>query len=176
MPPLPMERFLTPEGSLVVPEGFIRSRQDLTRGVPFEWVIEGDLTLVLQVPTGFAVIWREEDPATLVSAVIEETQPHAPPRGADALERLPIRLLLRRARVPLATIPLAGGLRRIIPDGHAARSVIEFIIVDWLLHAGCVRGPGDYGSFIEVGWRRVDKAIDQILVPPFGVPRGGYLP
>jgi len=176
MPPLPMERFLTPEVRLVVPDGFIRSRQDLTRGVPFEWLVEGNLTLVLQVPTGFAVIWREASPTTVVSTAADETQPHLPPRGADVLERPPIRLLLRLARIPLATVPLAAGLRCVIPDDGAAQSTIEIIIVDWLLHAGCVRAPGDYGSFIELGWRRIEKAANQILVPPSGVPRGGYLP
>ena len=176
MPPLPMERFLVPGDSPAVPDGFIRLRQDLTRGVPFEWLVEGDVTLLLQVPTGFAAIWREMDPARLVSAARDESGPHTAPRGSNPLERPPIRLLLRRARVPLATIPLAAGLRRILPDGDAAQSAIELVVVDWRLHAGCVRGPGDYGSFVEVAWRRADKAPDRIVVPPFGTPRGGYLP
>ena len=74
MPPMPMERFLVPGDSPAVPDGFIRLRQDLTRGVPFEWLVEGDVTLLLQVPTGFAAIWREMDPARLVSAAREETR------------------------------------------------------------------------------------------------------
>jgi hypothetical protein len=176
MPPLPMERFLVIEEPLVIPELFVRSRQELTRGVPFEFLVDGDLTLLLQVPTGCAAIWRDEDPAKLVSAATEETRSHTAPRGADVLERSPIRLLLRRARVALAAIPLTAGLRRVIPDGDAAPSAIELIIVDWRLHAGCVRGPGDYGSFVDVAWRRSDKAADRLLLPPFGIPRGGYLP
>src|SRR5215217_4180691 len=104
MPPLAMDRFLIPGDSPAVPDGFVRLRQELTRGVPFEWPMAGDLTLLRQVPTGFATIWREVDPATLVSAAIEETQPHPSYRGTDPLERPPIRLLLRRARVPLAAI------------------------------------------------------------------------
>src|SRR5215207_6638346 len=176
MPPLAMEPFLISGDSPAVPDGFIRLRQDLTRGVPFEFTVEGDVTLLLQVPTGFAAIWREQDPARLVSAAGEETGPHTSPRGADPLERAPVRLLLRRARVLLATIPLVAGLRRIMPDGDAAQSALELIVVDWRLHAGCVRGPGDYGSFVEIAWRRADQASDQIVVPPFGIPRGGYLP
>ena len=116
------------------------------------------------------------DPARLVSAAGEETGPHTSPRGADPLERPPVRLLLRRARVLLATIPLAAGLRHIMPDGDAAPSAIELIVVDWRLHAGCVRGPGDYGSFVEVAGGEPTRAADQIVVPPFGIPRGGYLP
>jgi hypothetical protein len=176
MPPLSMERFLTPGDAPVIADGFIRVRQDLTRGVPFEFPVEGDVTLLLQVPTGVAAIWRETDPARPVSASAEETLPHTAPRGTDAIERPALRLLLRRARQPLAVIPLAARVRRIIPDGNEAQSAIELIVVDWLLHAGCVRGPGDYGSFVEVAWRRADTARDQIVVPPFGAPRGGYLP
>ena len=176
MPPLAMDRFLVPGDSPAVPEGFVRLRQDLIRGVPFEFLVDGDVTLLLQVPTGFAAIWREQDPAQLVSAAREETAPHTQSRAADPLERPPVRLLLRRARVLLATIPLAAGLRHIMPDGDAAPSAIELIVVDWRLHAGCVRGPGDYGSFVEVAWRRADKGSDQIVVAPFGIPRGGYLP
>ena len=59
MPPMPMEGFLTPDPSLAIPEGFVRSRQELTRGVPFQWSLESDLSLVLLVPTGAATIWRE---------------------------------------------------------------------------------------------------------------------
>jgi hypothetical protein len=176
MPPLAMDRFLTPGDAPLAAAGFIRLRQDLTRGVPFEFPVEGDLTLLLQVPTGVAAIWRETDPARLVSAPREEILPHTAPRGADAIEHPPLRLLLRRARQPLAVIPMAAGLRRIVPDGDEVPSAIEVIVIDWLLHAGCVRGPGDYGSFVEVAWRRADKARDQIVVPPLGTPRGGYLP
>jgi hypothetical protein len=76
--------------------------------------------------------------------------------------------------------------------------VIDLHVADWLLHAGCVRGPGDYGSFIEVAWRRIDSGANTFPLAPVdphvaarnpalsqsavGIPdatinpRGGYLP
>lgn len=168
MPPLPIEAFLTPETSLLIPGGFVRSRQELTRGVPFQWPLESDLNLVLLVPTGFAAIWRDADPAAVISASSDEGRPHASPRGIDPQEHPPIRLLLRQGGATLATIPLVVGLFRVTPDGDQATSIIELFIIRWRLHAGCVRGPGDFGSFVEVAFRRVGNATVN--------PRGGYLP
>jgi hypothetical protein len=76
--------------------------------------------------------------------------------------------------------------------------VIDLYVADWLLHAGCMRGPGDYGSFVEVAWRRVDRGANAFSLAPIDVhvaarnsalsqsfvgiagatinPRGGYLP
>ncbi len=198
MTPMPMDRFLTPEEPIAIPAGFTRSRQELTRGVPFQWPLESDLSLVLLVPTGFAAFWREADPEAVVSAAIDETQVHSAPRGADPLERPAIRLLLRQGRATLAAIPLAAGLSRVIPDGDGGRTVIDLYVAGWLLHAGCVRGPGNYGSFVEVAWRRVDRGTSAFPLAPIdpyvaarntalsqsaiGIPgatispRGGYLP
>ena len=198
MPPMPMEAFLTPDTSLAIPEGFVRSRQELTRGVPFQWALAADLSLVLLVPTGYAAIWRDTDPATVVSAGVDEIRPHESPQGADPLGHPPIRLLLRQGRGTLAAIPLAAGLSRVTPDGDNARTIIDLFVVGWLLHAGCVRGPGDYGSFIEVAWRPADKGANAHALAPIdprvaarnpaltrstiGIPgthskpRGGYLP
>ena len=198
MAPMPMDRFLTPEKPTTIPSGFTRSRQELTRGVPFQWPLESDLSLVLLVPTGFAALWRQADPDVVVSAASDETQAHIAPRGADPLERPAIRLLLRQGGQTLATIPLAAGLSRLAPDADGGRSVIALYVADWLLHAGCVRGPGDYGSFVDVAWRRVDAGANAFTLAPIdphvaarntvlsqsaiGIadatinPRGGYLP
>ena len=198
MAPMPMDRFLTPENPAAIPAGFTRSRQQLTRGVPFQWPLESDLSLVLLVPTGFAALWRDADPDAVVSAAGDETRVHIAPRGADPLERPPIRVLLRQGGATLAAIPLAAGLSRLTPDADGGRSVIELYLADWLLHAGCVRGPGDYGSFVDVAWRRVDAganafplasidphvaarntalAQSAIGIPDATInPRGGYLP
>jgi hypothetical protein len=198
MAPMPIDRFLTPEEPIAIPPGFTRSRQELTRGVPFQWPLESDLSLVLLVPTGFAVLWRDADPGAVVSAAGDETQPHIAPRGADPLERPAIRILLRKGGQTLTTIPLAAGLSRVTPDADGGRTVIDLYVADWLLHAGCVRGPGDYGSYVDVGWRRIDAGANAFPLAPIDLhvaarnpalsqsaigvadatinPRGGYLP
>jgi hypothetical protein len=198
MTPLPMDRFLVPEKPTAIPAGFTRSRQELTRGVPFQWPLEADLRLVLLVPTGFAALWREADPGIVVSASAAETEPHIAPRGVDPLERPAIRILLRKGGETLSTAPLAAGLARVIPDADGRRSVIDLYVADWLLHAGCLRGPGDYGSYVDVAWRRIDVGENTFSLAPIdphvaarnpalsqstvGIPgptinpRGGYLP
>jgi hypothetical protein len=198
MTPMPMDRFLTPEEPIAIPAGFTRSRQELTRGVPFRWPLESDLSLVLLVPTGFAALWREADPDAVVSAATDETQAHTAPRGADPLERPAIRVILRKGSDTVATIPLAAGLSRVTPDGDGGRTVVDLYVAGWLLHAGCMRGPGAYGSFVEVAWRRVERGANTFPLAPIdphvaarntalaqsaaGIPgaaikpRGGYLP
>ena len=85
MTPMPMDRFLTPEEPIAIPAGFTRSRQELTRGVPFQWPLESDLSLVLLVPTGFAALWREADPDAVVSAATDEMPgTHRAPRRRSA--------------------------------------------------------------------------------------------
>jgi hypothetical protein len=177
MRPVPVERFLVPEPSLLAPAGFTSVRQQLTRGVPFTWTLAGDLQLVLVVPTGFASLWRDADPLAIASASNDETGPHTAPRGDDPREQVALRLIVRRAGITLASVPLAAGLWRIAPDGDRAAAAIELFLSGWLLHAGCVRGPGDYGSFVDVAWRAADQPVMQF--DPDGLSlrrRGGYLP
>ncbi|HEY0987409.1 MAG TPA: hypothetical protein VGD80_10175, partial [Kofleriaceae bacterium] len=38
--------------------------------------------------------------------------------------------------------------------------------LDHALHAGTLRGAGDFGSFIEFAWRRVDRGTDTFARPP----------
>jgi hypothetical protein len=176
MPPLAMDRFLVPEQS-PIPEPLARVRQDLVRGVPFEWPLSGDLSLALVVPTGNAVLWRDADPAAVVTEGGDEVAPHSPPRGADALERLPARLIVRQARAIRAVVPLATGLTRVVPDGDEAQTLVELAVIAWRLHAGTIRGAGDYGSFVAIGWRLVGRGVSRIVDPlRVGMQRGGYLP
>ena len=176
MPPLAIDRFLVPEAS-AVPETLMRVRQDLVRGVPFEFPLTGDLSVALVIPTGNAVLWRDADPATVATEGSDEVAPHVPPRGTDALERSPARLIVRQARAIRSVVPLATGLTRVVPDGDEARTLLELAVIAWRLHVGTVRGAGDYGSFVEIGWRSVGRGASQIVDPlRSGTRRGGYLP
>ena len=176
MLPLPIDRFLVPEQP-VLPETFVRVRQDLVRGVPFEFPLSGDLSLALVVPVGNALLWRDADPSAVATDESGEISPHTPPRGADPLERPPARLIVRQARAIRAVVPLAAGLTRIVPDGDGARTLLELAVISWRLHVGTIRGAGDYGSFVEIGWRPIGKAASQMVDPlHLATPRGGYLP
>jgi hypothetical protein len=198
MPPLAMDRFLVPADAPAPPDGFQRLRQPLTRGVPFSFALDGELSLVLILPTGVATLWRDLDPGTVIASSDAELAPHAPPRGTDPLAVPPLRLLLRRGSNLLAALPLAAGLARVAPDGDGAASTVELVLLAWTLHAGCVRGAGEFGSFVELAWRRVGAGRNAFDLPPLdphvaarhtdevqsqtGIPgattrpRGGYLP
>jgi hypothetical protein len=154
LPPIPVDRELVPEGRQPVPDSLARSRQVLVRGVPFAWPLDLDFSVVLFVPTGTAVLWRDADPTAIVcDSEIEETPSLA--GRPEALPRAPARLLLRRGQDVVATVPLVAGLRRRLPDGDSDASIVELYVVAFRISAGTLRGAGDYGSFVEVAWRRV---------------------
>ena len=177
MQSLSVVRFLVEEPPLGVPKGFTPSRQELTRGVPFAWTLAGDLSLVLVVPTGFATLWRDADPLALASTSAGETAPHLGSRGADPREQAALRLIARRARITVAVVPLAAGLSRVVADGDGGAAVLEVFVSGWAVHAGCVRGAGDYGSFIDVAWRRADRGTSTFDPDAMSRRRrGGYLP
>ena len=177
MQPIPVDSLLVPDQQPAVPDGFTSARQGLTNGLPFTWSIASDLSLVLLASVGDAGVWRAADPATIASTSADEVAPHVPPRGADPREQLALRLVVRKAKATIAAVPLAAGLVRIAPDGDGAASVLELYIVGWTIHAGCVRGAGDYGSYIDVGWRRANVAATSFDPGAYSLRRrGGYLP
>ena len=117
-------------------------------------------------------------PLTVVSEGEDGLVPHAAPRGADALERAPARLVVRKARAIRAVVPLATGLQRITPDGDGAATFAELAVVAWRLHAGDGARPGRIPArHVELAWRAVGKAAPAIAdTLRIGVRRGGYLP
>ena len=165
LPPIPVDRFLVPEGRPPVPAGLARSRQVLVRGVPFAWPLDLEFGLVLFVPTGSAVLWRDADPTAIVAdSQLDDalSVPHDP----EASPRAPARILLRRGRTVIAAAPLVAGLWRVLPDGGNDASIVELYVVSFRLAAGTLRGAGDYGSFVEVAWRRAAAGASGFAVPP----------
>jgi hypothetical protein len=165
IPPVPVDRDLVPETRQPVPDGLARSRQLLVRGVPFAWQLDLEIGLVLVVPTGTAVLWRDADPMAIVAD--SELDDAASVAGdPEASPRAPARLLLRRGRTVVASAPLVAGLWRFLPDGDGDASIVELYVVAFRLAAGTLRGAGDYGSFVEVAWRRAVDGARVFAVPP----------
>ena len=165
MPPIPIDRFLVPEGRPPVPAGLALSRQTLVRGVPFAWPLDLELGLVLFVPTGSAVLWRDADPTAIVADSDLDDAPNVP-QDQETSPRAPARILLRRGRTVIAAAPLVTGLWRVLPDGGSDASIVELYVVSFRLAAGTLRGAGDYGSFVEVAWRRAAAGAAGFTVPP----------
>ena len=176
--PTPIQRYLTPEVKPTTPAGFTQIGKTLLNGLPHTIQLTENITLVIVVPNGLAVTWRDADPTTLISVSDDELEPHV----ADSDEpignvaRAPVRMLMRVAGTTVGSIPLVAGLRRTVPDsGETDRGVqIELVILSWDRRAGSLRGRGDFGSRISLAWRRADEAVEQYSTPivnPHLVPR-----
>jgi hypothetical protein len=173
VPPIPVNRYLVPPVQPSTPDGFTAVSQTLTAGVPQTITLTDDLALTLVVPNGLAHAWRDADPAALISGSGSEIRPFADTPEMGSSRRAPARVLLRRTGTTLASVPLVAGLHRFIPDhGDPTEGVaVELAIISWQLHAGILRGPGDFGSRIDLAWRRADLGSDFFSelpeVPPF---------
>ncbi|TQJ22917.1 hypothetical protein FBZ33_3179 [Micromonospora sp. A202] len=182
MPPFPIDRYLLPETPVEVPDGFTEVRQSLTAGLPHRVELGAGVHAVLILPTGLARQWLNTDPLAVVSSSADDLAPRPAPPAVPPppalVGRVPLRLVVRQGTRILGSVPLAAGLRRVCPDAGPAVAataqparaatpiVVEVVVLGWLLHAGTVRGSGDYGSSIALAWRRADRAADQFGPPP----------
>jgi hypothetical protein len=152
----------------VVPTGFTDLDVPLVKGLPHRIPLVDGLALVLAVPTGVARAWRDADPAAVVTAGDAESLPPLRAAAIGDVDRAPVRLYLERQGSTLAVVPLAAGLRRRVPDAgiddHGA--AVEIVVVGWDLRAGTIRGPGDVGSRLRLGWRDARAAADTFERPP----------
>ena len=163
---IPVARYLVAAELPPLPEAFTRVRQVLDRALPALIRLDDELSLALYVPTGDAVLWRGLDGDAVILTARDETAPRDPAAIADPVSRPPARLVLRRAGRNLGSAPLVSGLRRRLPDDGETGAAIEVWIRDFQICAGTVREAGDFGSFIEFGWRRIDRGAPQFELPP----------
>lgn len=155
--PIPISGRLVPEVVPTPPEGFTVVEQPLVAGPIQRIPLDGGIELTLVVPTGLASAWRDADPAEVVSHSATALAPAPGSGGTPAGPApAPVRLLVRRAGAIVASVPLIAGLRRRVPDaGGDDRGVeVELVVLSWDLRAGTLRGPGQFGSRVELAWRR----------------------
>jgi len=146
-----------------------RRTEPLVAGLPQTIVLDADVSLAVTLPNGLAAQWTDADPQAVVSSSRPETQPHVPDGGAPvgSVARPPLRLLVLVRAVPVAAVPLVAALHRTVPDDGGPDGVrVELEIVAWELRAGTLRGAGDFGSFVDLAWRRADSATDGFEPPP----------
>jgi hypothetical protein len=153
----PIERYLVPEPSAIAPEGFTRIENTIRGGLPHTIRLNEQFKLILSMPTGLGITWRDADPQTVVSSSQDE-------RRSSTLTP-PLRLMVGVGKKRWSIIPLTASTRhQAVKPGAGLR--LEIIILGWHITAGTVRGAGDYGSKIALVWRRAGEGSDQFSPPP----------
>jgi len=163
--PIPVDRYLVPPDPPPLPAAFARVRQSLDRALPALIRLDDELSLALYVPTGDAALWRGIDGSATILTAADESAPSDPTATADPAARPPARLVLRRAGGNLGSAPLVNGLRRRLPDDGENGALVEIWIRDFQICAGTIREVGDFGSFIDFGWRRIDRGAPRFELP-----------
>ncbi|HET8922549.1 MAG TPA: hypothetical protein VFN26_06085 [Candidatus Acidoferrum sp.] len=170
MAPIPVSRYLVPQAPLQAPDGFTSVNEKILDGLPHTIALDRATELVVAMPNGVALTWRDADPAALVSRSAEELSPYTPnpAEPVASVGRAPLRLLVRLNGALAFSIPLRAGQRRIASDsGDAVKgSQIEVYVLSWEIYAGSLRGPGDFGSRISFAWRHSNQAVNHFSDPP----------
>jgi hypothetical protein len=135
---LPVLSRLTPEPVIEAPDGFQLFDSPIRGGLPHALQLFPRWRAVLSRPTGVARWWLSRGPL--------ETVEHGAPRLRFQLDG-----------VTACIIPLIAGeaFRITTPDG---RTPLAVMVLDWKLHVGDFKGPGDYGSFVKLAVAVNDKA------------------
>jgi hypothetical protein len=166
MPPVHIQGYLTPDTKPAAPEGFAQVDETITAGLPHRIELTQESALIVVVPTGVATLWRDSDPL----AVVSQSDPDLAPFDVKAVAGplVPARLIVQRSGAPFASLLLAAGLRRLVTDSgqNLDGARLEFVILSWEIHAGSLRGPGDFGSRISLAWRNADSAAPHFQTPP----------
>jgi len=150
---LPVIARLTPETEPEVPPGFQMFESSIRSGLPHAVPLFPRWRVLLSRPTGVARWWLDRDPFEPVE--------HGAPRLRFQLDG-----------VTMCVIPLITGVlfRVTRPDGATP---LDATVLDWRLHAGDLRGPGDYGSFVRLAAGVADRAktmFGPVPVSDFVIP------
>jgi hypothetical protein len=164
----PILNQLTPEPTLLAPPGFTVIDEPLRNGLPHTIRLDANYSLVLIVPTGLALAWRDANPASVISSSEAEregvTVHTESPIGA--ITHHPARLLVRRSSLFVASVPLVAGQQSLLPvNVDDSGAGLELLILGWDLRAGSLRGPGDFGARLTLAWRLVGKATSSFSPP-----------
>ena len=131
---------------MTYPPGATLVESRITMGLPHVVELLPRWRAVLSMPTGNARAWLDA------------------PAGLTLTEGAP-RLRFQRDSVTRYVAPLTrGDPFEIVDDG---RALLRAVILDWALHAGDMRGPGDFGSFVRLAIEPIDAGVSSFgPLPP----------
>jgi hypothetical protein len=169
----PLARLLVPVSAPPLPDGFQVIQSRILNGFPHFIDLTKSVRLKITMPTGLLRAWLDADPSALVATSDDElaARPAAPSEEIGGATRPALRIAILQNSAFLSTVPLAAGVQRTLPDdGDATQGVaIEIALVSWNIFAGTVRGPGDFGSSIQLGWRFANAGVNDFGPPVLNV-------
>ncbi|MBE9111412.1 hypothetical protein IQ273_18570 [Nodosilinea sp. LEGE 07298] len=170
MQSIPVQRYLVPDQKPPPPVGFTQVNVRILTGLPHTISLSGDLQVIVVLPTGLAVPWRDANATALASSSAAELSPSTPQADFTLADvtRAPFRLVVQQSRRTIGVVPLVAGLRQVVPNSGASNlgGQIELIILEWDVRAGSIRGAGDFGSRLSLAWQRANQATAQFSPPP----------
>lgn len=165
----PVAEYLVPEVADVIDEEFVYVDAKLMFGLPQKIELDADIHIYVVIPNGLANVWRDNEPALVLSHSDDEVMPHNIDNvmSLPNADRIPARLLVRRAAEVKASVPLVSNLNMIIDASSASNTaLIELNVLGWDLRSGVLRDNGDYGARLRFAWRRIEKGIEKYSTPP----------
>jgi hypothetical protein len=166
VPPIPVERYLTPDPDAGVPEGFTLVDDAILQGFPHVIALTPSVQLQLVIPHGVAASWTSAHPSAVVSRSDEERAPYrGSPVPVGDITHPPLRIVLRVDNRAVGSMPVAAGARRFLPEGGGPVRY-EVVTLSWTILAGAVKGASASGSKIALAWRTAREAVDFFSTPP----------
>jgi len=173
MPNYPSARLLVPAAAPALPDTFQMVQSQILNGFPHFIDLTKSVRLKITMPTGLLQPWLDADPGALVATNDDESVPRSAALSEEigAVTRPALRMAIVQNGVFLSTVPIAAGVQRTLPDDGTAIQgvVIEIALASWKIFAGTVRGPGDFGSSIQLGWRFANAAANDFGPPVMNV-------
>ncbi|HEY3499613.1 MAG TPA: hypothetical protein VGK73_33210 [Polyangiaceae bacterium] len=165
MPPFPVARYLVPARTNEVPESFTVLESSLGGGLPHKVDLSSGLSLSIALATGLADAFRRLPLDTVVSSSEPELAPFAELddwASVDPVARCSLLIAVREQGAVVGTWPLVAGVTRVL--GSAVP--LELVVVGWTLRAGNIVGSGEFGSWLALAYRRLDRGIARFSQPP----------
>lgn len=135
---LPIIAALTPEAPPTLPAGYRLIESRIVMGLPHVLELLPRWRAVLSLPTGSARAWLDR------------------PAGLAITDGAP-RLRFQRDTVTRHVAPLVlGEPFEVVEEG---RALVRCVVLDWALHVGDMRGPGDFGSFLSLGIEAAEAGV-----------------
>ena len=166
---MPLPAHLTRPGAAPAPpappDGFAVLESDLAQGLPARLPLREGLSLVLSLPLGRARRWQAADPLAVLTDTAARRASLLPAPTAGVGDLPGPRLTLLVGDQLGTTVPAVPDLvhRLGTADG---RTELELLVLDLVLTAGTLRGPGAFSSRLSLAWR---AALAPLAGPPLAV-------